>query len=120
MNLPEPYASASTPRTDAIDSQGKPENMTFTEWVNLLHTSHKQLERENLWLREVVEKQNKALELLKASCKDVLLPFINEAIHNGLKLETWAPEQMQWSESVAETDKALSACNQLQQYLKDL
>jgi len=94
MNLPEPYASAPTPRTDAIDSQGKPENMTFTEWVNLLHTSHKQLERENLWLREVVEKLVVELQ----DCDSALDPTY--------KVQHRANRE------------ALSAYTQLQEYLK--
>jgi len=54
-------------------------------------------------------KLEEALKELKAACKDVLLPSINEAIKKGYKMDTWSPEMMQWAKAVELVDAALLA-----------
>lgn len=53
-----------------------------------------------------------ALIALKGACQNVLLPAINEAINGGFKMETWTPEQMQFSKAVELTEAALQQAKQ--------
>lgn len=106
MNLPEPHVSAPTPRTSEHCNKRYREQFYAlpTEKIDparmeLVRPSQdfaRNLERENLWLREIVEKLKERVE----DCDAVLHPA--------------------WSVERRANREALSSYNQLQQYLKDL
>jgi hypothetical protein len=102
--LPEPYASAPTPRTNvkivkftAISNRQGLARREYegSEIDYVSPESMRQLERENLWLREVLEKL--AIEL--QDCDSALDPTY--------KVQHIANKE------------AISAYNQLQEYLKE-
>ncbi len=100
------------PPTGSHPDEQRPRAATWHQerlnWISEVET----IRTENASLRKQVtaaEGLETALTALKAACVEVLLPSINEAVDAGYKMETWVPEQFQFSKAVEMTESALTA-----------